>query len=130
MFSDFHRLDAHLPQRRGGNAQSGWSGFLPERISGIEEVRHRPLVTIQHYDVPLYLEETFGGWKNRRLIELFDRYTETLFREYKGLVKYWLTFNEINCPIMIKDLLPGYPAQNIRKISSCCTTSMWPVPVP
>lgn len=89
-----------------------------------------PLVTIQHYDVPLYLEETFGGWKNRRLIELFDRYTETIFREYKGLVKYWLTFNEINCPIMIKDLLPGYPAENIRQDSSCCTTSMWPAPVP
>ena len=48
--------------------------------------------------MPLYLEETFGGWKNRRLIELFDRYTETIFREYKGLVKYWLTFNEINVP--------------------------------
>ena len=65
--------------------------------------------------MPLYLEETFGGWKNRRLIELFDRYTETIFREYKGLVKYWLTFNEINVPLMIKDLIPGYPAENIRQ---------------
>ena len=52
-----------------------------------------PLVTIQHYDVPLYLEENLGGWKNRELIGLFDRYTETIFKEYKGLVKYWLTFN-------------------------------------
>ena len=76
--------------------------FLELKKYGIE-----PLVTIQHYDVPLYLEETFGGWKNRRLIELFDRYTETIFREYKGLVKYWLTFNEINVPLMIKDLIPG-----------------------
>lgn len=84
--------------------------FLELKKYGIE-----PLVTIQHYDVPLYLEETFGGWKNRRLIELFDRYTETIFREYKGLVKYWLTFNEINVPLMIKDLLPGYPAENIRQ---------------
>ena len=42
--------------------------FLELKKYGIE-----PLVTIQHYDVPLYLEETFGGWKNRRLIELFDR---------------------------------------------------------
>lgn len=84
--------------------------FLELKKYGIE-----PLVTIQHYDVPLYLEETFGGWKNRRLIELFDRYTETIFREYKGLVKYWLTFNEINVPLMIKDLIPGYPAENIRQ---------------
>lgn len=84
--------------------------FLELKKYGIE-----PLVTIQHYDVPLYLEETFGGWKNRRLIELFDRYTEAIFREYKGLVKYWLTFNEINVPLMIKDLIPGYPAENIRQ---------------
>lgn len=74
-----------------------------------------PLVTIQHYDVPLYLEENLGGWKNRKLIELFDRYTETIFREYKGLVKYWLTFNEINCPIMIKNLFPNYPFDKIKE---------------
>lgn len=35
--------------------------FLELKKYGIE-----PLVTIQHYDVPLYLEETFGGWKNRQ----------------------------------------------------------------
>ena len=83
--------------------------FLELKKYGIE-----PLVTIQHYDVPLYLEEHFGGWKNRKLIELYDRYTETIFREYRGLVKYWLTFNEINCPIMIKDMIPGYPAECVR----------------
>ncbi len=73
-----------------------------------------PLVTISHYDNPLYLEEELGGWKNRKLIQLFDRYTEIIFKEYKGLVKYWLTFNEINCPIMIKDLFPGYPFEKIK----------------
>ena len=74
-----------------------------------------PLVTIQHYDVPLYLEENLGGWKNRELIGLFDRYTETIFKEYKGLVKYWLTFNEINSVIMMKDILSGYPAEKVKE---------------
>ena len=73
-----------------------------------------PLVTIQHYDVPLYLEENLGGWKNRKLIDLFGRYTETIFKEYKGLVKYWLTFNEINSLIMGKDILPEYPFERIK----------------
>ena len=81
--------------------------FLELKKYGIE-----PLVTIQHYDVPLYLEETFGGWKNRRLIELFDRYTETLFRgSTNGLATIWNTFNEINVPLMIKDLIPWLPGR-------------------
>lgn len=73
-----------------------------------------PLVTIQHYDVPLYLEENYGGWHHRKLIALYDRYTDVLFHEYQGLVKYWLTFNEINCPIMMKDLFPGYPINKVK----------------
>lgn len=55
-----------------------------------------PLVTIWHFDTPLYLEEKYGGWNNRALIEFYAHFAETCFREYKGLVHYWLTFNEIN----------------------------------
>ena len=36
----------------------------------------------------------------RETIDLFLRYAETVFRRYKGKVKYWLTFNEINIPCM------------------------------
>ena len=59
-----------------------------------------PLVTIWHFDTPLYLIEHYGGWSNRKLIEFFERYARTVFTEYKDLVKYWLTFNEINNTIM------------------------------
>jgi len=55
-----------------------------------------PLVTIAHYETPLHLIKEYGGWKNRKLVEFFDRYAETLFTRYKDKVKYWLTFNEIN----------------------------------
>ena len=67
--------------------------------SVFEELRKHniePLVTIWHFDTPLYLVEKYGDWKNRELIDLFERYARTVFTEYKGLVKYWLTFNEIN----------------------------------
>ncbi len=74
-----------------------------------------PLVTIFHYDMPVYLEETLGGWSNRKLIDLFEKYARVLFTEYKGLVKYWLTFNEINSIIMMKQLFPNYPAHQVQK---------------
>jgi 6-phospho-beta-glucosidase len=55
-----------------------------------------PLVTIAHYETPLHLIKEYGGWKNRKLIEFFDRYVEAIFTRYQDKVKYWLTFNEIN----------------------------------
>lgn len=55
-----------------------------------------PLVTLNHYDIPWNLCVKYGGWANRDLIDLFMRYVSTVMNEYKDLVKYWLTFNEIN----------------------------------
>lgn len=55
-----------------------------------------PLVTIAHFDVPVHLIKEYGGWKNRKLIDFYANYSETVIKRYKGLVKYWLTINEIN----------------------------------
>ena len=62
------------------------------RSQGIE-----PLVTISHYELPFALTEKYNGWASRELIDLYVRYCETIFTRYKDKVKYWLTFNEINC---------------------------------
>ena len=55
-----------------------------------------PLVTISHYEFPLALSHKYGGWDNPKVIDLWVRFCELLFTEYKDLVHYWLTFNEIN----------------------------------
>ncbi len=55
-----------------------------------------PLVTLSHYETPLHLAKHYDGWRNRKLIQFFVRYCETVFKRYKGKVKYWITFNEIN----------------------------------
>ena len=55
-----------------------------------------PLVTITHFDIPMHLVTEYGGWRNRKMIGFYKNLTRTLFERYKGLVKYWLTFNEIN----------------------------------
>lgn len=55
-----------------------------------------PLVTITHFDCPMHLINEYGGWRNRKLVEFYGRLARVLFTRYKGLVKYWLTFNEIN----------------------------------
>lgn len=65
--------------------------FKECRKYGIE-----PLVTITHFDCPIHLIKEYGAWRNRKLIEFYQRLVTVLFTRYKGLVKYWLTFNEIN----------------------------------
>lgn len=55
-----------------------------------------PLITISHYEMPLGLTKD-GSWTNRKLVDCYTRYCETIFRRYRGKVRYWLTFNEINC---------------------------------
>ena len=65
--------------------------FRECRKYGIE-----PLVTITHFDCPIHLIKEYGGWKNRKLIDFYKKLVTVLFTRYKGLVKYWLTFKEIN----------------------------------
>ncbi|HCT5195034.1 TPA: family 1 glycosylhydrolase, partial [Raoultella ornithinolytica] len=55
-----------------------------------------PLVTLCHFDVPMHLVIEYGSWRNRKMVEFFTRYARTCFEAFDGLVKYWLTFNEIN----------------------------------
>lgn len=55
-----------------------------------------PLITICHFDMPLHLIEKYGSWRDRKVIDAYLRYCRVLFETFKGKVKYWITFNEIN----------------------------------
>lgn len=70
--------------------------FYDQVIDELKKYDIEPLITISHYENPLHLSLEYGGWKNRKLIDFYMNFAEVLFRRYKGKVKYWLTFNEIN----------------------------------
>lgn len=56
----------------------------------------QPVVTISHYETPLYLVQKYGSWRNRKLIDFYLRFCKVIFKRYLNKVKYWMTFNEIN----------------------------------
>lgn len=58
-----------------------------------------PLVTISHFDLPVYIVDEYGGWDDRRVIDMFLNFCELLFTRYKGKVRYWIPFNEINMSV-------------------------------
>ena len=59
-----------------------------------------PLITISHYEVPFGLTKKCNSWVSRDMIDYFLNYCRAIFTRYKGKVKYWLTFNEINSSSM------------------------------
>ena len=56
-----------------------------------------PMVSLSHYEMPLALVTEYGGWPNRKVIDFYVKFATTVFDRYQKKVKYWLTFNEINC---------------------------------
>ena len=70
--------------------------FYDNVINELLKYQIEPLVTLNHFDMPLYLSDHYDGWAGREVIDYFLFFCETVFTRYKDKVKYWLTFNEIN----------------------------------
>ena len=39
--------------------------------------------------------DKYGGWDNRKFIDFYLKFVRTIATRFKGMVKFWLTFNEI-----------------------------------
>ncbi|RXH99529.1 hypothetical protein DVH24_021331 [Malus domestica] len=88
-----------------------WSRLLPNgKLSGgvnkegvqyynnlINELLNKgvtPYATIFHWDLPQALEEEYGGFLNRQIVNHFRDYAELCFKLFGDRVKHWITLNE------------------------------------
>lgn len=55
-----------------------------------------PVITLSHFEMPFHLVQQYGGWKNRKVVDFFIKFSEVVLKRYQHKVKYWMTFNEIN----------------------------------
>lgn len=90
-----------------------WSRVMPEvgRINGkgvafysdlVDELRRNgiePLVTIYHWDLPVWVQER-GGWLSDGIVSLFADYTKAVVDALSDRVTYWIPMNEPQCFIM------------------------------
>ncbi|MCZ9310248.1 glycoside hydrolase family 1 protein [Corynebacterium uberis] len=83
---------------RGDEDQPNEAGlaFYDAVLDELEAHGIEPLITLSHYETPLHLARSLGGWRNREMVDHFTRYARTVLERYGHRVKYWLTFNEIN----------------------------------
>ena len=114
--------------------------FYDRLIDGMVSRGMQPVITISHYEMPLYLVKEYGGWANRKLIDFYLNFCRTIFTRYRGKVRYWMTFNEINSTVLMPEIAgvrPRSPACSTARATTSSsaasrrrTTSTWRAPAP
>lgn len=85
----FPKGDEEIPNEKGLQ-------FYDQLIDEIIKQGMEPIITMSHYEIPLHLVLTYGGFANPKVVDFFVRYAEVLLKRYKGKVKYWIPFNQVN----------------------------------
>jgi beta-glucosidase/6-phospho-beta-glucosidase/beta-galactosidase len=68
--------------------------FYNRLIDALIEANIVPYVTLFHWDLPQRLQDRYGGWLDRRIIDDFGDYAKICFRHFGDRVKHWITINE------------------------------------
>ena len=89
----------------GDDAEPSEEGlaFYDDLFDEMHKYDIEPVVTLQHFEMPYHLVEAYGGWSNRKVIDLFVKYAEVVFKRYRNKVTYWMTHNEISNQTALSD---------------------------
>jgi len=89
-----------LPDGRGEPNKEGVK-FYSDLIDELLANGIKPLVTIYHWDLPQCLQDEYGGWLNRKVVDDFETYSAACFSCFGDRVKDWITFNEPWCSTVL-----------------------------
>lgn len=70
--------------------------FYEAVLKELQAYHIEPVVTISHFDIPMHLVTTYGGWNHRCVVDYYVRYATTIMKRFKQYVTYWIAFNEMN----------------------------------
>lgn len=73
--------------------------FYVNLVNELKNAGIEPLVTIFHWDLPVWVYEE-GGWLSEKIIPLFAEYTKIVVDALSDKVTYWMPMNEPQCFIM------------------------------
>lgn len=96
------------PKGRGEVNEKGLE-FYDKLIDELIASGIKPIITIYHWDLPKALQDLYGGWESREIIEDFNNYCITLYKRYGDRVKYWVTLNEQNVFMLLGYKLGIHP---------------------
>lgn len=70
--------------------------FYQDVVDELIKNNIEPIVTLFHFEMPVNIVRKYGSWTNRKTIDLYLKYCQTMFESLKGKVYYWVNFNEMN----------------------------------
>ena len=82
----------------GDDAEPNEAGlkFYDDLFDELHKYDIEPVITLCHFELPLNIVKKYGGFRDRRVVDMFVKFAVTCFNRYKNKVRYWMTFNEIN----------------------------------
>lgn len=75
--------------------------FYEKVLTELEKRQMEPIVTLSHFEIPIHLVKKYNGWESRKVIDFFHHYVKTVMHRFKGRIKYWIPFNEMNMVLHI-----------------------------
>ncbi|KAI4342865.1 hypothetical protein MLD38_027432 [Melastoma candidum] len=82
------------PDGLGTNVNNEGVAYYNKVIDTLLAKGVQPYVTLYHWDLPLHLHDSIGGWLDRRIVGHFASYADTCFSSFGDRVKNWITLNE------------------------------------
>ncbi|MCQ2399081.1 MAG: family 1 glycosylhydrolase, partial [Clostridia bacterium] len=70
--------------------------FYIRLVDRLSEYGIKPMVTLYHWDLPLWANE-YGGWESEEIIDDFAFFTEVVVKALSQKVGYWVPINEPQC---------------------------------
>lgn len=70
--------------------------FYDRMVDGLIKRGITPVATLYAYDLPQILQDKYGGFMDRKVIDLYEKYVRTIFEYFKGRIQYYTPFNEPN----------------------------------
>lgn len=67
--------------------------FYKDLVTELDKAGIIPMCTLYHWDLPMWAYN-LGGWKNDKISDMFEHYTEVVVDALSDKVSYWLTMNE------------------------------------
>ncbi|ELP69523.1 GH1 family beta-glucosidase [Streptomyces turgidiscabies] len=68
--------------------------FYSRLVDGLLARGIKPIVTLNHWDLPQALEDRYGGWRGRETAFAFEKYAEIVGAALGDRVAIWSTHNE------------------------------------
>jgi len=82
-----------------GRVNPAGLAFYNELIDALLLAGIEPLVTLYHWDLPVWMHKK-GGWRSEKVVGYFLEYAKAVVDAFSDRVQYWLTFNEPQCFLM------------------------------